>query len=182
MRHRISLVLGTLILVACSSSRPSAAQAIARSQLAGVSQQLAGTRVEIVYRRPVARGRVLFGALVPWGRIWSPSSDSAARLTISAPVEVNGARVPGGTYGVWMIPDSLSWTVILSGKPDAFHLRYPEGQDVVRVHATPHSGEHVETLLFVFPSVDADSATLQLRWGTTVVPLRIRAIRERAEP
>ena len=35
--------------------------------------------------------------------------------------------------------------------------------------------QHVETLLFAFPVVDADSATLQLRWGTTVVPLSIRA-------
>ena len=52
-----------------------------RSQLGVVSQSIAGTRVEIVYRRPVARGRQLFGSLVPWGRIWTPSADSAARLT-----------------------------------------------------------------------------------------------------
>ena len=63
------------------------AQGIARSQPAAVSQQLAGMRIEIAYHRPVARGRPLFGALVPWGRIWSPSADSVARLTISGPVE-----------------------------------------------------------------------------------------------
>jgi hypothetical protein len=167
-----------IALAACGGSQPATAQNIPRSQLAAVSQHLAGTRIEIVYRRPVARGRTLFGALVPWGRIWSPSSDSVARLTLSGPVEVNGARVPAGSYGLWMIPDSLSWTVIVSAKADAFHLRYPEGQDVVRVTAPPQRGEHVETLLFAFPSVDADSATLQLRWGTTVVPLRVKAIRE----
>ena len=178
MSFRPSLGVLTLVIVACSSSRPSAAQNIPRSQAATVTQQLAGTRVEIAYHRPVARGRPLFGALVPWGRIWTPSADSAARLTLSGPVELNGARVPAGRYGVWMIPDSTAWTVIVSAQAEAFHLRYPQGQDVVRVTATPQHGEHVETLLFVFPSVDADSATLQMRWGTTIVPLSIRAVRD----
>jgi hypothetical protein len=44
--------------------------------------------------------------------------------------------------------------------------------------AAPQQGDHVETLLFTFPAVDADSATLQLRWGTTVVPVRVKAVRE----
>ena len=146
-----------------------------RSQLGTVTQQVAGARIEIVYRRPVARGRALFGALVPWDRVWTPSADSAARLTVSAPVTVNGSPLPAGSYGVWTVPDSASWTVIFSRQAAAFHLRYPEGQDALRVRAVPGRGEHVETLLFAFPLVDADSAVLQLRWGTTVVPLTIWA-------
>ena len=168
----------TIALAACGGSQPATAQNIPRSQLGTVSQSLAGTRVEVAYRRPVARGRILFGALVPWGRVWSPGSDSVARLSLSGPVELNGARVPAGSYGIWMIPDSVSWTVIISAKADAFHLRYPESQDVVRVTTAPQRGEHVETMLFVFPAVDADSATLQFRWGTTVVPLRVKAVRD----
>ena len=105
----------------------------------------------------------------------SPHADSAARLTVSGPVEVNGAPLAAGTYGVWVIPDSSAWTVIFSTLADAFHTRYPRGRDALRVRAAPARGEHVETLAFLFPVVDADSAVLQLRWGTTVVPLSIRA-------
>jgi len=137
-------------------------------------QELAGTRIEIVYRRPVARGRELFGALVPWKVMWTPSADSAARLTTSAPIDVNGSRLAAGTYSMWAIPDSTHWTIVFNGDASVFHLRYPEGRDVLRVQATPQQGEHVETLLFAFPVVDADSAVLQMRWGTTVVPLSIR--------
>lgn len=146
-----------------------------KSQLGVVAQSVGGARIEIVYRRPVARGRALFGTLVPWGRIWTPSADSAARLTLSEPVEINGSKLAAGTYSLWTIPDSASWTFVFNGVPDAFHLRYPDGHDVLRVKATPTHGEHVETLLFAFPLVDADSARLELRWGTTVVPLTIRA-------
>ena len=146
-----------------------------RSQLGVVTQMVGSARIEITWRRPVARGRELFGALVPWGRIWTPSADSAARISLSGPTEINGAKLPAGVYGVWTIPDSTAWTVIFSSVAPAFHLRYPDGHDVLRVHATPTKGEHFETLSFGFPMVDADSAVLQLRWGTTIVPMAIKA-------
>jgi hypothetical protein len=173
--HRATLTVPLLLSAACAS-----AQTIPKSQLATVVQHVAGTRIEIVYRRPVARGRALFGALVPWGRIWSPSADTVARLSLSAPVEINGARLAEGSYGVWAIPDSTAWTIVFSTDASAFHLRYPEGHDALRVRAAPRQGEHVETLTFVFPVVDADSAQLQLRWGTTIVPLSIHASSLRA--
>ena len=180
MRARGVLYFVLAVAGLCGCARRSAAQNISRSQLGTVSQQIAGGRVELLYRRPVARGRALFGALVPWGRIWTPSADSAARITLSAPVTVNGAALPAGTYGIWAIPDSASWTVIFSGTAAAFHLRYPEGHDVLRVHAAPLHGDHVESLLFAFPMVDADSAVLHLRWGTTIVPLSIHAVADGA--
>ena len=162
---------------AAQGAPPPPAGAIPRSQLATVAQQVAGARIEIAYRRPTARGRTLFGALVPWGRVWSPSSDSAARVTLSDSVQVNGAPLPAGSYSLWAIPDSTEWTVIFSSVPAVFHTRYPAGRDALRVRAAPERGEHVETLQLSFPMVDADSAVLQLRWGETVVPLRIRASR-----
>ena len=45
----------------------------------------------------------------------------------------------------------------------------------MRVKAVPARGEYVETLQWEFPMVDADSAVLQLHWGTTTVPLKVRA-------
>src|SRR3954469_19142593 len=69
-----------------------------RSQLAVVSQTIAGTRVEIVYRRPAARGRPLFGSLARWGLIWTASADTAARLATTVPLRVNGSEPPAGTY------------------------------------------------------------------------------------
>ncbi len=168
-----SLALATLAICAA----PLHAQAIPKSQLATVMQQVGPARIEILYRRPVARGRVLFGALVPWGRMWTPSADSAPRFTVSSPVTVNGAALPAGSYGIWAIPDSASWMIIFNTVSSAFHLRYPEGRDALRVFAAPTVADHAESLLFDFPLVDADSAVLQIRWGKTAVPLMIRAAR-----
>lgn len=171
MSRRCGLAVVGLSLLGASAAD---AQSM-KSQLGTVSQSIAGTRVEIVYRRPVARGRELFGSLVSWGRVWTPSADTAARFTTSGPLEVNGSDLPAGNYSLWAIPDSASWTIVFNRVAEAFHLRYPEGRDVLRVKAAPVAGPHVETLMFSFPVVDADSARLELRWGTTVVPLSIRA-------
>ena len=147
-----------------------------RSQLGTVSQSVMSSKIDIVYRRPVARGRPLFGSLVKWGEIWTPSADSAARITFSTPVEINGSKLGAGSYSMWAVPDSVSWIVIFSNVSEVFHRNYPgEGGDALRVRAASAKGDYVETLMFAFPMVDADSARLELRWGTTVVPLLIKA-------
>ncbi len=171
-----SRVMGLVVLLVLGACTTSTSQSPAprKSQLATVSQHVAGATIEITYRRPVARGRELFGKLVPWGKIWSPSADTAARVVLSAPVTINGSALAAGTYSMWAIPDSASWTLIFSSTATAFHLNYPGGHDALRVQAAPVRGDHVETLQFAFPMVDADSAQLQLHWGTTIVPLAIR--------
>ena len=152
------------------------AQAGRRSQLASVTQLVGPAKIEIVYRRPVARGRELFGKLVPYGRIWTPSADSAALFTTSTDLDVNGSRLKAGRYAVWMVPDSSNWTWVFTKAQPVFHLKLPATSDeVLRVKASSQQAEHMETLGFYFPMVDADSAVLNMHWGKTVVPLRIKA-------
>jgi hypothetical protein len=168
----------TLIIAALCVGAEAAAAQNTRSPFATVSQAVMSSKIDIVYRRPVARGRTLFGSLVKWGETWTPSADTALRITFSTPVEVNGSKLAGGTYSLWSIPDSLSWTMIFSNSAVVFHRNYPgEGRDALRVKVAPANGEHVETLMFAFPMVDADSARLEMRWGTTIVPLSIKVVR-----
>ena len=145
------------------------------SQHASVSQSIAGTEITIEYNRPVARGRVIFGGVVPWDRVWCPGADTATRLTVTRPIQVNGSTLPAGAYGIWAIPDSARWTVIFSHAAHHFHVPYPEGQDALRVTATPRAAPHMETLAFYFPMVDSTRAELVLHWGETQVPLAIVA-------
>jgi hypothetical protein len=165
-----TLALATLASTACAQ------ESTRKSQLGVVTQWIAGTKVEITYRRPVARGRALFGALVPYGKTWTPSADSAARISVSAPIEINGARLAAGTYSLWAIPDSVEWAMRINSTANLFHLNVPSSGDVLTVHAKPGNGDYVETLLFAFPMIDADSARLELRWGPTVVPFTIKAV------
>ncbi|MEO8074959.1 MAG: DUF2911 domain-containing protein [Acidobacteriota bacterium] len=149
------------------------AQAPKPSQHGSVSQQVGDTTIVIDYNRPVARGRNLFGALVPFGRVWCPGADSCTTIELSTDVKVNGQALAAGTYSLWAEPQADRWTMIFNRAHPVFHTRYPADQDVLRVTATPRQGTHVETLAFYFPVVDGGHAELVLHWGTVVVPLSI---------
>lgn len=156
-------------------SVPLHAQPGKKSQLATVTQVVDRAKIEIIYRRPVARGRELFGKLVPWNNTWTPSADSAALFSTSADIDVAGSRLRAGRYALWMIPGPETWTVIFSTHQPVFHLNRPEPIDeVLRVRTKSHPGDHVESLAFYFPMVDADSAVLVMHWGRTVVPIPIK--------
>jgi hypothetical protein len=171
MRNAAYAAVFVILTASCLDAQPGK-----KSQLATVTQMVGTAKIEILYRRPVARGRELFGSLVPFGKIWTPSADSAAVFSTSTALEINGSRLKAGRYAVWMIPDSTEWTVVFSADHAVFHLKRPEKIDeILRVKTRPHQAEHMETLGFYFPMVDDDSATLNMHWGRTVVPINIKA-------
>ena len=171
MRRRLMLsVLGCVIGLGCRSDAQ-----IPKSQRATVTQMVGPTQIEIIYHRPVARGRQLFGALVPYDRVWSPSADTAAIFSTSTDLDIQGSKLAAGRYSVWAMPGKDAWTIIFSSRVPVFHLRYREADDVLRLRVVPRAGEHMETLGFYFPIVDGDSAVLNLHWGKTVVPMKIRS-------
>jgi hypothetical protein len=143
------------------------------SQHGTVSQRINETTITVVYNRPVARGRELFGRLVPFGRIWCPGADDATTVEVSTDVKVDGRELPAGKYSLWTEPQAERWTVMFSKRHAVWHTRYPEGQDAVRLQVTPRQGSHMETLAFYFPIVDGHKAELVLHWGTVVVPMGV---------
>lgn len=148
---------------------------VAKSQAGVVAQRVANTDITITYNRPVARGRTLFGGIVPYEQVWNPGADQATAIAITRAVRVNDHPLPAGKYSLWMIPRAASFTVIFSKAADVFHTPYPgEAQDVLRFDVRPGSGPAVETLTFDFPLVEGKDATLEFRWGTIVVPLKIQ--------
>ncbi len=156
-------VLAGFSMLAVEAQRP--------SQHGSVSQQIANTTVTIEYNRPVARGRELFGALVPFGRIWHPGADEASYITFSTDVQVNGQPLAAGTYSLWTEPNPGQWTFIFSRAHPVYHTPYPEGQDALRLTVTPRTGQHMETMAFYFPIVEGKRAELALHWGVVIVPL-----------
>ncbi len=178
LEHEGALLrLGALCL-ALVFATPARAQ-FPRSQHATVTQHIQATEVSISYNRPVARGRELFGALVPWGRRWHPGADSATSISFSKDVVIEGHRLAAGRYSLWTIPEQppKPWTVIFNRGVGGWHTNYPgESQDALRVNVSADTASYVETLTYYFPLVDGDSAVLRLQWGTVVVPLKIKVV------
>src|SRR5882762_6298335 len=74
------------------------------SQRARVSQRVGLTDVTIIYHRPLANGRKIWGGLVPYGEVWRAGANENTTITFSDPVTVEGQPLDKGTYGLHMIP------------------------------------------------------------------------------
>ncbi len=150
-----------------------------KSQHATVTQLLGASQITIVYNRPSARGRTLFGkgGVVAWGKVWCPGADTATTIALSRDMMVGGQPLAAGKYSIWAIPGTDEWTLIFSRAADVFHVPYPgEAQDALRLKVKPQPGGgalFMESLAFYFPAADADRALLNLHWGETIVQVSV---------
>jgi Protein of unknown function (DUF2911) len=167
-RNRSAIRLFAVALVASACHREPR-----KSQPAYVVQHLGSTTIAIRYNRPSARGRALFGGIVPYGAAWDPGADEATTFATDRRITFAGQTLAAGTYSVWAIPGPDNWTLILSHKWHVFHIPYPAGHDALRVNVAPTTGPFEETLAFDFPVAESDHAILALRWGTTVIQVPI---------
>lgn len=167
----------TLILALTATSLPARSQGYPFSQRGVVSQMVAFTRISVEYGRPTARGRALFGALVPWDSIWHPGADSATTLSISQSVEIAGRPLAAGDYSVWLIPRAAGpWTLILNRTIGIPHTPYPGARgDALWIDVQPDSATRVETFTYSFPVVLRDTAVLRLQWGEIGVSVALKA-------
>lgn len=152
----------------------------AASPTATLKQRVGVTDIEIVYSRPSMKGRTIFGAvgtaaLEPWGKVWRVGANSATKVTFSTPVKLGGKDVPAGTYALFAKLGPEEWTVILNKSAQQWGAySYDAKNDVVSVPVkTVKLAEPVETFTIDFNDLRNDSATLNLVWERTRVPVKI---------
>ena len=147
----------------------------AASPACTLKQHVGLTDIEIVYSRPGVKGRPIFGGLVPYGQVWRTGANNATKITFSTPVKLNGAEIPAGTYALFTIPAETEWTIIINkGAAQWGAFQYNETNDLVRVKATPVKlAEPVETFTIEINDIRDESATLNLTWEKTRVPVKL---------
>jgi hypothetical protein len=146
------------------------------SQKATITQTVGLTDVTITYSRPGVKGRVIWGELVPYGKVWRTGANEATTFAVSKDVTINGKPLPAGTYSLHTIPGKDSWTIIFNKRAEQWgSYEYDAAQDALRVQVEPRTGPEQEWMTFSFPDVKNDSATVELSWEKLRVPFTIGA-------
>ena len=137
-------IIAVAAVVALQFPAATHAQGYPFSQRQHLTQNVALTEISLEYGRPVARGRELFGKLVPWDTIWHPGADAATRITFKHDVLLEGQELKAGTYSLWLIPrPNSAWTFIVSKAANVSHLDYAgPSKDAMRVDIMPETQSH----------------------------------------
>src|SRR6476620_114781 len=136
------------------------------SQAAEVKQRIALTDITVNYHRPLVNGRKIWGGLVPYGKVWRAGANENTTIEFSDPVSVEGKPLDKGIYGLHMIPNQDSCTVIFSKTNTAWgSYSYDQKEDALRVDVKPRPlAEMKEALEFEFEDLKPTSTAVTLKW------------------
>ena len=118
------------------------------------------------YGRPLARGRVLVGGILPYDQVWRTGANAATQFTTSVPITLAGMHLPAGMYTLWTVPHAKGVELIVNKQTGQWGTSYNRSLDLgkapmkAEVLATP-----VEKFTISISPVDARNGTLAMEWG-----------------
>ena len=184
----LSSVLLAMVLAGEISAQTPQITFPAGSPACTLNQRVGLMDITVVYSRPSAKGRAIFGGIVPYGQVWRTGANQATKLTFSTPVKLEGHEIPAGTYALFTIPGESEWTIIVSTNINQWgSFKYDQKDDLVRFKVKhmwtipPDGGvvppgdfiQRFETFTIEFREIRDESAVLTLAWDTTVVPIHL---------
>jgi len=189
-RSRLSLALLTLLLTGsflgaqpaapAPAAAPSPAQSLAPrprvSPHETVGARIDGNRITLVYGRPYAKDpktgqeRVIWGGLVPYGKVWRTGADEATLLLTRQALDFGGIVIPAGAYTLYTLPAADGSALLLVNKQVGQWGAdpYDATQELARIPLTKEAlNEVVEQFTLGVEKNPAGGGVIRLRWEKT---------------
>lgn len=145
------------------------------------SYVLRGAELQVNYSSPSKKDRVIFGELVPFGKVWRTGANEPTTFTNSETVRIIDKDLPPGTYSIWTIPDKNSWKVIFNKEVPDWGVTLLSGgqkttrnteQDILQIEIPARElTRPVEHFTMLFE--DDNQLYLNLSWDTVKIRIPI---------
>lgn len=128
----------------------------------------------VIYSRPHKNGRVIFGNLVEYGKVWRLGANEATEIEFFTDVKIGDTKVKKGRYTLYAIPVETEWTIIVNKETDIWgSFKYDEKSDVVRINLPVQKlTETKEDFSMVFEKTGT-GANLNMAWEDVQISLPI---------
>lgn len=130
------------------------------------------SRMTIDYGQPHARGRAVFGELVPYGQVWRLGANWATTLMLDMPMRIGDLQLPRGEYTLFLLPRRNDGDLIVSEETRQWGTDYDPKRDVGRTNLRRRDlSESVESLtitlqpIFPQPEGAVPAGSLRIAWG-----------------
>ncbi|MCC6186146.1 MAG: DUF2911 domain-containing protein [Chitinophagaceae bacterium] len=176
-KQKLFSILGAAVLTIGSiNTNAQSVKMPAPSPSQTIKQSFGLGEISVDYSRPLVKGRVVFGDLVPYGKTWRTGANGATKITFTDDVNFGGKDVKAGTYALYTIPGKSSWTIMLYNDLTLGGnvADYNTEKELLRIEASPKTTESkIESFTIELANVKPTSATLQLMWDYTKVSVKI---------
>lgn len=138
--------------------------------------EIGQAHLTINYYSPAVRGRIIWGGLVPFDKVWSTGAHMATNITTDQSLIVEGVTLDAGTYALFTIPGRDEWMIIINRNWEQ-HLAddYDTKDDVVRVKVKPVIKEtNQERLRYSVTAVSESEGKIVIAWKKLEIPLAIK--------
>lgn len=176
------IIIATALFIA---SLPALAQVKtpAASPKATFTQTVGLTDVTVDYSRPSAKGRIVFGELVPFGKLWRTGANQNSMVTFSDDVVIDGKTLKKGKYAIFTTPKVESWEVVFYtdtenwGNPE----KWDDAKVALKTTVKPEFlNRNVESFTISINNLDNDFAHLELSWEKTIVAIKFEVPTKKA--
>lgn len=179
------------VRVGCRTNATPEELAARPSPLDSVTTAVGTGEARVCYGRPAARGRPVFGGIVPFDTLWRTGANEPTMLHVTVPVEIAGLAVPPGSYSLYTVPGrqefrlvvnrSITQWGITADEVGADGRRYTSAysdkvrrQEVGRAVVATESIPFVEQLTISAEPLDAATVHLLIDWETTRIHVPVR--------
>lgn len=141
-----------------------------------LKQTIGLSEVSVEYSRPSAKNRKIFGALVPFGKVWRTGANGSTDITFGSDVTFGGVAVPAGKYALYSMPAMGSWEVILYKDTEQWGApeKLDDSQIIAKVKANPTTlASYTETFAIGFEDLKSNGANLTMTWENTQVKVPV---------
>lgn len=130
----------------------------------------------VIYSRPQKNGRVVFGELIEYGRVWRLGANEATEIEFYQNVKVGATKLKKGKYTMYCVPYTDKWTIIFNKDLDAWgSFTYDIKKDVARIEVpTQTNTEILEAFAMAFEKSTA-GINLIIGWDNVKVTMPFTA-------
>ena len=131
--------------------------------------------IHIEYGSPGVKGRMIWGGLVAFDRVWVAGAHNATIINFGKDVFWGGKKIPAGTYGFFTIPGKDKWIIILN-KNSKMHLAddYDEKEDVARVEVKPETLDRsIQRLTYIVTDKGNKKGAVLMQWDKMQVSIPV---------
>lgn len=134
-------------------------------------------KIRVIYSRPMAAGRTIFGDLVPYDKPWRVGANESTEIQFMTPVKIGDDIVPAGRYTLYAMPTKDSWTVMVNLDVDGWGAyAYRPEMDVASITVPTSMVSDVTdafSIALYQPEGSDNVVHLKMGWDKTVVEVPI---------